>query len=371
MLIPPADTYRAEQARFLATTEARGATWSSVTHPLVGPDSGELRTDVARFGAPIGEASSVVLVSSGLHGVEGHAGSGLQHLLLDSGRLERLAPGLAVVLIHSVNPYGHAWSRRVDHDNIDVNRNFIDGPDLPANPGYATIDHILNPTELDPDDVSFLDELLAWWAEVGDQVAFSTISGGQYTHPKGVQFGGTHASWSRRALATIWSEQLAGATDAVTLDLHTGLGPLGRQTVFQTADADEAGAVVGAGWFEDWIYRTDRSNPVDHGLLGPGFDAWAASSATGDGPGSALRTNTFVLEFGTHEPTQGVTVFRADNWLHQHGDPTSPVGERIRSEMRDFFFVDDEGWRASVAEQGLDAIHRALDGVERGDLRAA
>ena len=119
---------------------------------------------------------------------------------------------------------------------------------------------------------SFLDELLLWWAEVGDQVAFSTISGGQYTHPHGVQFGGTRPSWSRRALESIWSEQLVGAADAVALDLHTGLGPMGRQTVFQTADADEPGAVAGAGWFEDWIYRTDRADPVDHGLLGPGYE---------------------------------------------------------------------------------------------------
>ena len=83
-----------------------------------------------------------------------------------------------------------------------------------------------------------------------------------------------------------------------------------------------------------------------------------------------IDTNTFVLEFGTHDPTQGVTVFRVDNWLHQHGDPTSALGERIRAEMRDFFFVDDEGWRSSVAEQGLAAIHATLDGIERGDLGA-
>ncbi len=362
MMIPRAADHRDERARFLADAERHGATLSSVSHPLLGPDGGPLATDVARFGAPVGAASKVVVISSGVHGVEGHAGSGLQHLLVESGRLEQLASDLAVVLIHSVNPYGHAWSRRVDHDNIDVNRNFVDGPDLPANPGYAALDPILNPHELDPDDLSFLDELLAWWSEVGDEVAFSTISGGQYSHPAGVQFGGTHASWSRRALESIWAEQLVGATDAIALDIHTGLGPLGRQTVFQTADADEPGAVAGAEWFRDWIYRSDRSNPVDHGLLGPGFDAWA---------GDSLRSNTFVLEFGTHDPTGGVTVFRADNWLHHHGDATSPLGDRIRSQMRDFFFVDDEAWRRDVAAQGLDAVHRALDGIERGDLGPA
>ena len=58
MLIPRAAEHRTEQARFLSTTEARGATFSSVTHPLAGPDGGELRTDVARFGAPVGQAWS-------------------------------------------------------------------------------------------------------------------------------------------------------------------------------------------------------------------------------------------------------------------------------------------------------------------------
>ena len=360
-MIPAADDYTTERALFLDRSEQQGATITRVEHPRTGPDGGALSTDVARFGAARGAARTVVQINSGVHGVEGHAGSGLQRLLLDSGRLDRLAPDLAVLLVHSVNPFGHAWSRRVDHENIDVNRNFLDGP-RPENPGYPDVDALLNPTAYDPDDMSFLDELLAYWAEVGDAVAFATISGGQYSHPTGVQFGGTHPSWSRRTLETIWETELTGADDALVLDLHTGLGPLGRQTVFQTADEHEAGAAAGGRWFEEWIYRTGRADPVDHGLLGPGFDEWAEGR---------LRSSTFVLEFGTHDPVRGVTVFRSDNWLHHHGDPTSALGERIRSEMRDFFFVDDEAWRRDVADQGLDAIHRTLDGIERGDLNPA
>ncbi len=352
-MIPPAADLTTSRARVLAAAEEAGATLATYPHPRPGPDGEGLSTDTARFGAPIGRARTVVLLSSGLHGVEGHAGSGVQQLLLDSGRLAALPDDVAVVLVHAVNPYGFAWSRRVVHENIDVNRNFVDYAVLPENPRYGDVDAILNPAELDLDDRSFLGDLLAFWAEVGDDIAFRTISGGQYSHPRGVQFGGQGASWSRRTLEQIWDRELEGAAEAVALDVHTGLGPLGRLTVFQTADATEAAAEAGAAWFPEHIYRADRTGSVDHGLMGPGLDEWA---------GGRLAAATFVLEVGTHEPTEGVSVFRADNWLHHHGDPSSEVGRRIRQQVRDFFFVDDTGWRTDVADQVLAAVHTTLDG---------
>lgn len=355
-MIPHLTDYNAARTALLDLAEQAGATLATYPHPRRGPDGEALSTDTARFGAPAGEAHTVVLVSSGLHGVEGHAGNGLQQLLVADGRLSALPAGVAVVLIHAVNPYGMAWSRRVDHDNVDVNRNFVDFADLPANDRYADVDAYLNPTgaSLDLDDTSYLEPLLAFWAEVGDDVAFRTLSGGQYTHPRGVQFGGQEATWSRRTLERIWTDHLTGATDALALDLHTGLGPLGRLTVFQTADEHEPAAQAGAAWFPEWLYRSGRSETIDHGVMGPGLDEWAAGK---------LNANAFVLEFGTHDPLGGVGVLRADNWLHNHGDPTSEVGRTVRLRMREFFFVDDASWRGDVAHAGLAALHAGLDGV--------
>ncbi|MHB1139650.1 MAG: DUF2817 domain-containing protein [Microthrixaceae bacterium] len=359
-MIPELTDYADARATVLTAAQDAGAQLSSHVHPLRGPGGEELATDVARFGAPIGEAHTVVLVNSGLHGVEGHAGNGLQQLLLAGGRPAALPPGVALVLVHAVNPYGFAWSRRVDHTNVDVNRNFVDYGALPENPRYGEVDPILNPTEMDPDDESFLAEILAFWAEVGDEAAFRTLSGGQYSHPGGVQFGGQEATWSRRTIERIWDDQLVGARSAITLDVHTGLGPLGRLTVFQTADADEPSAALGAALFPEHIYRSDRTHSIDHGLLGIGFDEWGAGR---------LETPTFVVEFGTFDPLQGLSVFRSDNWLHGHGDPSSELGLEIRSRMRDFFFVPEDTWRRDVAESGLEAIHRTLDAVGADEHR--
>jgi hypothetical protein len=197
-------------------------------------------------------------------------------------------------------------------------------------------------------------ELGEWMGRVGALEAFVALSGGQYSHPAGVQFGGTEATWTRRTLESIWDTHLAGARDAVALDVHTGLGPMARLTVFQTADEADQAAELGRSWFPEHLHRADRAPEIeiDHGLMGPGLDAWA------DG---RLHTSAFVVEFGTHDISQGATVFRADNWLHNHGTPLSPTGDEIRRAMLDFFYVDDEPWRTAVAQDGLAAFATVLD----------
>lgn len=354
-MIPPLTDYTSSRRRVLALAEAEGATLEHHPHPRTGPAGEDLATDVARLGAAPGEADAVVVVASGTHGVEGHAGSGLQELLLTSGRLRGLPAGVAVVLVHAVNPYGMAWSRRVDHDNIDVNRNFVDfaGP-LPPPGRYDDIDHLLNPAVLDLDDTSWQDELWAFAAEVGLPEAFRAITGGQYVHPAGMQFGGQAPSWSRRTLETIWSRHLAGARTVLNLDVHTGLGPCGGLSLFQTADADDTAAEVAARWFPR-IMRADRpqtTDPLQVGVLGPGLDATLDA---------AMLSVPVVVEFGTLDDAVVLGAMRADNWLHGHGDPRSDLGERIRARTRAAFFVDDDGWRTAVAEEGTATIHAALD----------
>jgi hypothetical protein len=68
---------------------------------------------------------------------------GLQRLLLDGGRLARLPDG---AWCWSTQSTPTAWrGRRVDHDNIDVNRNFIDFDQPPQlTTSTPEIDPIMN-----------------------------------------------------------------------------------------------------------------------------------------------------------------------------------------------------------------------------------
>ena len=63
---------------------------------------------------------------SGTHGVEGYCGSGIQIGFLKEGLFAELPDDMSVVLLHAMNPYGFSNDRRVNEDNVDLNRNFLD-----------------------------------------------------------------------------------------------------------------------------------------------------------------------------------------------------------------------------------------------------
>src|SRR5213592_2819131 len=87
------------------------------------PASGivEISIDTAWFGTA--NPHRVLLHSSGLHGVEGFAGSAIQLQLLNS--LPSLPQDAALIVVHVLNPYGMAWLRRFNENNVDLNRNFL------------------------------------------------------------------------------------------------------------------------------------------------------------------------------------------------------------------------------------------------------
>ena len=91
----------------------------------------------------------MVVVSSGLHGVEGYFGSAVQLALLEGEDVVRghCRSGVALVLIHALNPYGFAWVRRANEENVDLNRNFLlTGESYKGSPPrYAALDALLNP----------------------------------------------------------------------------------------------------------------------------------------------------------------------------------------------------------------------------------
>jgi len=77
----------------------------------------------------------MLVLISGTHGIEGFAGSACQAGILHAGI--ELPPDTGLLLVHAINPYGFAWGRRVNEDNVDLNRNFVShGGSYPANPIY-------------------------------------------------------------------------------------------------------------------------------------------------------------------------------------------------------------------------------------------
>jgi hypothetical protein len=345
-------TYAQSQLRFLASAKAAGARITSFPHPSTGMHGEALAIDVATLGAA--DASSVLLVVSGTHGVEGFTGSALQHHWLDRLGAGNLPTGLRVVLLHAFNPYGFAWVRRVNEDNVDLNRNFVDwSQPPPANEDYGGLAHVLVPDAWDDDTQQATTlQLLAYAEEVGFPRLQEVVSGGQYTHPTGVFYGGSGPVWSHRWLDEHLGAIVGPATHLGIIDLHTGLGPWGHGELISHEGRDMPGYLRGTSWWGDVRSMLDGES--------------VSANLSGDWLGAVdellpdVEITAAALEFGTVDTVTVLQSLRADAVLHASGDPLGPGADAVRAQVRAAFADDDPAWFDTVSARFDEVVDAAI-----------
>ncbi len=306
---------------------------------MSGPDGEDLAIDVAEFG-PI-DAESVLLITSATHGVEGFAGSALQRRWLEEHADER-PTDVRVVIVHAFNPYGFAWVRRVNEDNVDLNRNFINWDDpAPLAPDYMGIADIVVPaswTEEEQERTFGL--LLEYLNKVGMEKLQATISGGQYEDPKGVFYGGSEPVWSHRWLRQWVSEHMTTVKKLGILDLHTGLGDNGTAQ-FIGANGPETDAHQRAcEWFGE-VVPMGGENSVSAALSGD----WLGGICN---IMPEVEITGVAIEYGTIDTISVMQALRADAWLHGYGDPTGPDAKAIQAQVRAAFADDGPHWVEAI-----------------------
>ena len=350
--------YATARRRFLAAAEARSARLSS--RPIDARDrrGGELAVDVAYLGPD--SPARVLAVSSGIHGVEGFAGSALQHqLLTDQWGGLSLPEDAGLVLVHAINPYGFSELRRVNETNVDLNRNFLAHPDEHAeNPGYEELLDAINPEVLDePTDAASREQLLGWAEQHGFPALQSALTKGQYAHPHGVQFGGTAVEASNRILREVAGSECRGARRVLWIDVHTGLGPYGIPEMITELAPEHPAYVRARAWFGDSVKSTVAGESVSAALQG------VMENGLEQSLGPDVELTALGAEFGTYDPIRVFWAMRADNWLEHHGELESEKGEAVKRELLEVFRPDDPVWYRSVLERGATLVEQGLAGL--------
>jgi len=347
-------SYRVARRQFLEAARDAGANLASIRNPNAGPEGEVLATDVAYLGARL--AQDMLVLSSGTHGVEGFAGSGIQTRLLREGIGKRLPPGVGLLMIHAINPFGMAYLRRFTEDNIDLNRNFRDHTQpYPANPSYDALADIIAPRSL-----SFGSEVRSWsrllWYRLtaGKAASQAAVSGGQYSHPGGLFYGGTVAGWSNETVRSIVRDYLSGARRVIVVDVHTGLGQSGAaEVILNVPDTSPAYQRALAIWGSELVEST-----VSGGSVSPHLEASLKLAIP------ELLPNTEVtavsLEFGTVPPMEAFKALRAENWLYHYGGPSNPKTREIKTCLLRAFHPDDASWEEAVWHQGSDVVDGAV-----------
>jgi len=174
-------------ARTRSRAAAAELNWSAEQHPINarGPDGGELALDVAI--SREGDAGRVLVISSGMHGIEGFFGSALQTALLKKWADEG-PPPVKCLFLHALNPYGMAWLRRFNENNIDLNRNFLlPGEKFEGAPEtYSKLNHFLNPPSAPSKLEPFLLKAALLIVRHGMPSLKQAVAAGQYEYPQGL-----------------------------------------------------------------------------------------------------------------------------------------------------------------------------------------
>ena len=359
-----ADSYARARVLFLEGAAAAGMQIDTHRHPQTGAMGEVLAMDVARDGAL--DAERLLIVSSACHGVEGHCGSGVQ--VAATRDAEWLAharqAGVAVLYIHALNPHGFSFSRRVTHENVDLNRNFHTfSGSLPSNPAYVELHDLLLPAEWPPTEANR--QAIAGWIQThGLQRYQAAVSQGQYSHPDGLFFGGVAPTWSNQTLRQVLRQHGQHARRIAWIDLHTGLGPCGvGERIW--AGTDNAQAIARARRWWDSSGTTPLTSIYD-GSSTSAFLTGLMWSAIHDECPQAEYTG-MALEYGTVPILGIIEALRGDHWLHRQHLSGLPVADElarsIRQQMRDAFYVNTPEWRAQIVSQARQGLFQAISGL--------
>jgi predicted deacylase len=348
-----ADDFTEARAKFIDAAGGAGARLHAFLHPTRrAPDGGSLSVDVALIGAS--QARRCLLLLSGTHGVEGYAGSGCQVGFFRDRMFEAFDADSCVIAVHAINPFGFAWLRRVNEDNVDLNRNFQDfSRPLPKNAGYGELHELLIPADWDGAARAAADAALqAYLAARGLAALQAAVSGGQYTHPNGMFYGGSAATWSARTFKRLLATLIpASVTRLIALDVHTGLGQMGYgEPIFaggEAGDFERARAYFGPEVVS--MAAGGSASAVVTGSIAGAVAAWSPH----------CETTYLALEFGTRPLPEVLTALRGDHWLHARERAADALDESIRRRMRDAFYVQTPSWQAAVYGRTTDFVARA------------
>jgi hypothetical protein len=357
------ETYKDARTAFLEAASAAGAALIEYRHELLGPEGETLAVDVCRLGRS--DASKLLVVFSGTHGLEGYAGSGCQLGFLSSRGELRLPEDTAIVLVHAMNPWGMAYLRRCTEDNVDLNRNFMNWSDaLPENAAYGEIHEALCPPALSGPRREAADTTLEQYAEQRGEHAYDlAVYSGQYTHPDGLMYGGQQSCWSRERAEQILVDVTGCVEDVCLIDLHTALGPFHYGTPICFHETGSAALARARSWFGDSLLA-----PLDV-PSGDDEDGIARISGTLIQYAQTLvsgKLTAIALEFGTYAEERVLPTFRDEHCLWQHGEDDDEVASRIKEKLLWYFYPRSEDWIEMVWFRFDQVMRQALDGLSSG-----
>ena len=355
------DQFRTARAAFCKAVVDVGAEYLEIPVPGRASDGGALAIGMGVLHFADGrvvrkkfcDVNNLLIHISGVHGVEGFAGSAIQIKWLRSlaqgpERLEGKSQQ-TILFVHGFNPWGMSWLRRVNQENVDLNRNVIgEATHLPKSKEYDLLRPVLMASGWKAR--FWLWNLLPIVLKIGVGGITQGFSGGQYHDPGGFYFGGFKRQPEITAMQKFLSENFSGVTNATVIDVHTGLGQYGAESLFGRDGASKQEV-------ERISKKLGRPVTVDE-MDGKSTYHITGALSTLFEEVFGERLDYVLQEFGTYSSLRVLAAFHAEHHGYVRGEfgPSMETSRRLRT----IFFPDDLSWRMKILRNGIDLLNAAM-----------
>lgn len=340
--------YQTARKTFRIAADGAAAWTSRLDISSLGPQREPLTIDIAWLGER--SATQVLLHTSGLHGIEGFAGSAIQTQLLADP--PKIAPDCALLLIHILNPYGMAWLRRVNAENVDLNRNFIFQGHLRqgTTETYELLDPVLNPPYPPRADGFYL-RALYFILRYGYRQLKTSIACGQYAFPAGIFYGGNCLQQEVLAYHDWLQKNLQQPKRLLVVDVHTGLGKTGQEQLIHellATPTEELERCLG----KRLTVAGRQHKPLGYEVLGGHHELFRELFPS-------CATDFITQEFGTRPGLDVLRALRAENQWHRYG--SGSLDHQTKQSLKKVFCPSSVRWQQQVVQRGVQLVHCGLD----------
>ena len=357
-----AETYEANRADFRALLGELNGYWpaAELSHYPIEAGNEDLTIDLIRA-LPIKKRKQLIFLSTGLHGIEGYVGAAVVKLFVKE-YLHQLNPeDTGLYLIHAINPWGMKHRRRVNENNVDLNRNFIfkqSSGEKELNRAYDRAHSFLNPQKplKSASNPFFYLKLFNHILCMGPANFREAVLYGQYRYPQGLYYGGSGFELSTSVLSNLFQEAASSCERFLLIDMHSGYGPRYQMTIVNSIHEKRASADLQAAFNYPLVAKTDPNEFYQ--MQGDMVD-YLYLLMEDKFPGKYFYATSF--EFGTFGSSfsaaiKSLKAMIEENRVSRQGAVSAKVAEKARRNFCELYYPTEKQWREKVLQDARSAF---------------
>jgi len=339
--------------------------------PVSSHIDGDLTIDLCYI--PALKKSRLIIISCGVHGVEGFAGSAVQRMLMREILPKVDLENTGIFLIHGMNPFGFKYVRRVTENNVDLNRNCDVDRALFSikNEGYSSLVDFLNPEK--KLDMGSMENRL-FFIRAGIKILQKSMKNlrqsilqGQYEFEKGIFFGGKDFEPQAISIKTALADTISDYDAIFGIDIHSGWGARNKLHLFPNPVENQNVRSAMEKIFEG--YQIDWGNTEDFYTTTGDFSDFIGKII----PGKYYLPMSF--EYGTMDSHTTIGSVKSlhnmiiENQGFHYGYKTKDDEIEVKKRFREMYFPSSDEWRSEVIRQAREIFPVVIKRYQALDIK--